>query len=155
MASRADCAGMQASTAADAAPSPATRTACVSTTKAVARTAGERYASWHACDTDEALDGVHHHQAAHHATTIAVVGFLLQDVREPPPALFAPRFFTSPASRLFRASQGLHAQLIGLLREPPGFVSGQPSSDELLALWTLAADALLCLGVVSGSILLY
>ena len=28
-----------------------------------------------------------HHQAAHHATTIAVVGFLLQDVREPPPAL--------------------------------------------------------------------
>ena len=28
-----------------------------------------------------------HHQAAHHATTLAAVAFLLQDVREPPPAL--------------------------------------------------------------------
>ena len=28
-----------------------------------------------------------HHQAAHHATTLAVVAFLLQDVQEPPPAL--------------------------------------------------------------------
>ena len=29
-----------------------------------------------------------HHQAAHHATTLAAVAFLLQDVREPPPELF-------------------------------------------------------------------
>ena len=28
-----------------------------------------------------------HHQAAHHATTLAALAFLLQDVREPPPAL--------------------------------------------------------------------
>ena len=28
-----------------------------------------------------------HHQAAHHATTLAVIAFLVQDVREPPPAL--------------------------------------------------------------------
>ena len=28
-----------------------------------------------------------HHQAAHHATTLAAIAFLIQDVREPPPAL--------------------------------------------------------------------
>ena len=48
---------------------------------------------------------------------------------------------------------GLLEQLIGLLIEPPGLVQGKPPSEEVASMWAMAADSLLSLCVLSGSLL--